>query len=144
MNKNPFVGTWKLITCQFRSAEGPIDSPYGPDPLGRISYDASGNMAVQILRADRPRFASDDRYNGTPEEVRAAFEGSLAYFGRYEVDADAGTVTHHVVACTFPNWIGRHQKRHYVFSGNRLALRTPPMLMGGAMITGELVWERIS
>jgi hypothetical protein len=96
------------------------------------------------LRADRPRFASDDKYNGTPAETRAAFEGSLAYFGRYDVDEDAGIVRHHILGCTFPNWMGTSQTRHFVFSGNRLTLRTTPMPMEGAMITGELVWERIA
>ena len=144
MFKNQFTGTWKLLACEFRKSDGHTDFPFGRDALGTIIYDASGNMAVQIFRADGPKFASGDMYSGTPEEVRAAFEGSLAYFGRYEVDEDAGTVTHHVVASTFPNWMGSDLKRYFVFSGNRLTLSTPPMLMAGAMITGVLVWERIA
>jgi hypothetical protein len=142
MKNNQFTGTWKLIACEFRSADGQIDSPFGHGALGTITYDASGNMAVQIIRADCPKFVSGDKYNGTPEEVKAAFEGSLAYFGRYEVDEAAGTVTHHVVGSTFPNWIGSDQKRYFVFSGKQLTLSTPPVLMGGVMTTGVLVWER--
>jgi hypothetical protein len=111
MKNNQFTGTWKLIACEFRSADGHIDSPFGHDALGMIIYDASGNMAVQIICADCPKFVSGDKYNGTPEEVKAAFKGSLAYFGRYEVDEAAGTVTHHVVGSTYPNWIGSDQTR---------------------------------
>ncbi len=144
MKNNPFTGTWKLIACEFRSADGHIDSPFGDDALGTIIYDASGNMAVQIIRADRPKFVSGDKYNGTPEEVKAAFEGSLAYFGRYEVDEAAGTVTHRVVGSEFPNWVGSDQTRYFVFSGEQLTLSTPPMPMGGVMATGVLVWKRLS
>ena len=144
MKKNPFTGTWKLIACEFRSADGHIEFPFGHDALGMIIYDASGNMAVQIIRADLPKFVSGDKYNGTPEEVKAAFEGSLAYFGRYGVDEAAGTLTHHVVGSTFPNWIGSDQKRYFVFSGEHLMLTTPPILMGGVMTTGVLVWERLT
>ena len=144
MKNNQFTGTWKLIACEFRSADGHIDSPFGHDALGTIIYDASGNMAVQIIRADLPKFVSGDKYNGTPEEVKAAFEGSLAYFGRYKVDEAAGTVTHHVVGSTFPNWIGSDQTRYFVFSGKQLTLSTPPILTGGTMATGVLVWERLT
>jgi len=144
MKNDQFIGTWKLIACEFRSADRHSDFPFGHDPLGTISYDASGNMSVQIMRPDCPKFASGDNYNGTPEEVRAAFEGSLAYFGRYQVDEAAGIVTHHVVGCTFPNWIGSDQQRYYKFSGKRLTLSAPPMPMKGAMAVGVLVWERLA
>jgi hypothetical protein len=144
MKNDQFIGTWKLIACEFRNADGHVDSPFGHDALGTIIYDASGNMTVQIIRADCPKFVSGDKYNGTPEEVKTAFEGSLAYFGHYEVDEAAGTVTHHVVGSTFPNWIGSDQKRYFVFSGKQLTLSTPPLLMGGVMTTCVLVWERLT
>lgn len=142
MADSRFTGTWKLIACEFRSADGRVDFPFGHAPLGTISYDASGNMAVQIIRTDCPKFASGDKYNGTPEEVKAAFEGSLAYFGRYEVDEVAGIVIHHVAGCNFPNRIGSDQTRYYKFPGKQLTLSTPPMPLGGAMSVGVLVWER--
>ena len=69
MGSNRFIGTWKLLACEFRGSDGHIDSPYGHDALGRITYDALGNMAVQIIPADRPKFASGDKYNGKPEEL---------------------------------------------------------------------------
>ena len=67
--RNQFTGTWKLLACEFRKSDGQIDSPFGHDALGTIIYDASGNMAVQIIRADCPKFVSGDKYNGTPEEL---------------------------------------------------------------------------
>lgn len=66
----------------------------------------------------------------------------IAYFGRYEVNEAAETVTHHVTGCTFPNWIGSEQTRHFAFTDQRLTLSTPPILAGGATLRGILVWER--
>ena len=48
------------------------------------------------MASDRPAFAGSDRLGGTDAEVRSAFEGYHAYFGRFMVDAAAGTVTHHI------------------------------------------------
>jgi hypothetical protein len=107
-------------------------------------YDAAGNVAVQIMRRDRPHFASGDGLRGTDEEVRAAYEGVNTYFGRYTVDRAKGMVTHHIQGCTFPNWIGGDQVRFFTLSGDRLTLSTPPLLFGGCTQAGVLVWERIA
>lgn len=143
MVKEQFVGTWQLVSSEFRRSDGTIIYPYGQDAIGTLYYDATGNMAVQLLRTDRPFFAAGDRQQGTTEEIKAAFEGSLAYFGRYEVDEQAKTVTHHVIGCTFPNWIGQPQKRFFAFADNQLILSTPPLRVGGSTLTGLLQWQRI-
>jgi Lipocalin-like domain len=144
MGSDQFIGTWKLVTSEFRRADGTIIYPYGQDALGVLTYDAAGNMTVQLLRADRPAFVSGDLYNATPEEIKAAFEGAFAYFGRYDVNGAAGTVTHHVIGCTFPNWIGGDQTRFFAFSDQWLTLSTPPILAAGSTMTGVLIWERIA
>lgn len=142
MAKEQFVGTWQLISSEFRRADGTIIYPYGPDAIGNLYYDASGSMAVQLLRSDRPLFAAGDRQQGTLEEIKVAFEGSLAYFGRYEVDEEAQVVIHHVTGCTFPNWIGQPQKRFFAFADNQLTLSTPPLRVGGSTLIGVLRWQR--
>ena len=144
MSFDQFIGTWKLVTSEFRRSDGTLIYPYGQDALGVLTYDAAGNMTVHLIRADRPAFVSGDLYNGTPEEIKAAFEGAFTYFGRYEVNAAAGTVTHHVTGCSFPNWIGGDQTRFFAFSDQRLTLSTPPMFAGGSTMTGVLIWERIA
>lgn len=143
MTKAQFVGTWQLVASEFRRSDGTIIYPYGQDALGTLYYDAAGNMAVQLMRVDRPLFAAGDRQQGTPEEIKAAFEGSLAYFGRYEVDEEAKIVIHHVTGCSFPNWIGQRQKRFFAFADNQLTLSTPPLRVGGSTLIGVLHWQRI-
>jgi hypothetical protein len=105
-------------------------------------YDAAGNMSVHIMRRDRPRFAVADRLGGTPEQIQAAFRGYLAYFGTYTVDEEKRAVTHHIEGCLLPNWVGVDQVRFFELSDNRLTLRTPPLMIGGAEAVGHIVWER--
>lgn len=105
-------------------------------------YNAHGRMSVVLMRADRPKFVSGDPARGTPEEIKAAFEGVSAYYGTYDVDHALGTVTHHVEGNLFPNWIGTDQQRFFTLTGRRLTLRTPPMLDDGQTVTLTAVWER--
>jgi len=81
MRNEQFVGTWKLVSCEARSSNGEVSYSYGRNPFGMLMYDSGGNMSVLLMRRDRPKFASDDRWRGTPEEIKAAFEGLIAYCG---------------------------------------------------------------
>ena len=143
MDKSQFIGMWRLVSFEFRRVNGRVTYPYGKTPLGLIAYDAAGTMALQIYRADCPHFASGDIHRGTPEEIRAAYHGSLSYFGAYEVVEQEQAVIHHVTASSFPNWVGTDQKRYYDFSNGELTLRTPPLLWGGTAMSGVLLWRRI-
>ncbi len=49
----------------------------------------------------------------------------------------------HVEVSFFPNWVGHDQERFFEFSGNRLALSTPPVLIEGRQQRAYLIWERI-
>jgi hypothetical protein len=143
---NPFVGTWKLISCDAYRRNGQVQPLYGPEPQGRLVYDADGNMSVQVTRADRPLFAAGQKRRGAPDELRAAYQGYEAYFSTYEVDEARGIVNHHVQGGLFPNWVGTNQARYFRFEGpNRLVLSTAPV---GSAPTRQtivtLVWERMA
>jgi hypothetical protein len=142
MSRSLFVGTWRLVSAEYRSDEDEVHYLLGSQPIGQLMYDERGYMSAQLLDTDRPAFASNDWLKGTPEEVKTAFEGHRAYFGTYEVDEEARKVTHHVLGSSFPNWIGVDNVRYYELAGNRLILRTAPMRMGGRQVIGQLVWER--
>src|SRR5476649_2375285 len=83
--KEKFVGTWTLVSFEFRRSDGVVTNVMGIDATGMLVYDASGCMSAQMMRSDRPQFALGDQQKGTPEETRAAVEGYIAYFGDYEV-----------------------------------------------------------
>lgn len=143
MEKEHFVGTWKLVSSEFKSPDGQAVYPYGRDAVGMLMYSASGHICVQIMRPGRRTFASEDRLRGTAEEIKSAFEGYAAYFGTYEVDPEEGIVTHQIEGTLFPNWVGINQKRFFEFSDGRLTLRTPEISLGGQQMTGLLRWKRI-
>ena len=145
MDKEKFAGAWKLISTEYRSEEGEVTYPFGREVIGQLMYDGKRNMSVQIINAKRPHFASNDWLKGTPEEIKAAFEGYRCYFGTYDVDEKKKIVTHHVQGSSFPNWMtgGVEHVRYYEFSGSRLTLRTGQLLMGGKKVVGRLIWERL-
>ncbi len=100
MSKEQLVGTWKLLSNE-RHSDGLVTYPYGENSYGFLVYDAHGNMAVQLTRPDRAPFVSGDvqgtrDVSATDEELRTAYTSYVAYFGRYEVDDEKKTVTHHV------------------------------------------------
>ena len=142
MVTDDFVGFWKLVSAEFWWTTGESADLYGPDAAGLLIYSPRGQMSVQIMRRQRPAFVADDARRGSAEEIKAAFEGYLSYYGSYTVDEAAGTVTHHMRASLFPNWVGQDLTRYYEFAGKRLTLRTPPITMASQQFTGVLVWER--
>lgn len=137
----PLIGTWRLISAKFESS-GEKNYPLNEQPEGLLIYDSRGNVALQLMQADRRLFASGDQQSGTPEEIREALEGYVAYFGVFTVNPETGTVTHQVQGSLLPNWIGGSQIRFYKIDNDILTLQTPPIRGGGAEITGVLVWRK--
>jgi hypothetical protein len=138
-----FAGSWQLVSYESRDSAGKVEYPWGKDAIGRLSYDAGNNMAAQIMRRGQPPFASQDLHRGTDAEVRAAFDGFIAYWGTYTIDPLKHTITHHVLGGSYPNWVGGDQVRYYKLDGPRLVLSTPPIRIGGRLLTSVLVWERV-
>src|SRR5512143_1088738 len=77
---NPFVGAWRLVSCDAKRRNGQVVPIYGPHPEGRLFYDAAGNMSVHIMKTGRPNFKAAHKNRGTDHELRAAFQGYEAYF----------------------------------------------------------------
>jgi Lipocalin-like domain len=116
------VGAWSLLECAEILQDGSKRLPFGEGALGQVIYTADGRMSAQLLRAGRPAFPSDD-YRGAPVEVAAeAFQQYFGYFGRYEVDADAGTVTHFIEGAWLPNLENTAQVRTFHLGEDRLIL----------------------
>ena len=128
---NSLVGTWKFISLYGKSSNGDKLHPYSENPFGRLMYDANRNMSFLIMSPDRPKFASGDILKGTPEEIKAAFEGFDAYCGTYTINLEKETVTHHLQGSRFPNWIGTNQVRFFKISGDTLRISALPIVAGG-------------
>lgn len=142
MGREQFIGSWKLISSEFRRSDGQVSYPLGKDVMGLIIYDADGYISAQLMNPDRPTFMVNDHLKGTPDEVKTAFEGLITYFGTYEIKENEKLVLHNIEGSSFPNWEGAVLKRFYEFADDRLTLSTPPMPMGGHTVTGVLIWKR--
>ena len=143
MSKASFTGAWQLIASEMRTAGGDVHYPLGEDCTGRLVIDAAGNFSAQLMRSDRPRFASDDIVRGTDAEIQAAYQGYIAFWAKFEIDEVKRELTYVVEGSLFPNWLGHRNLRHYEFDGDRLTLRTPPFLMAEQEITGVLIWQKM-
>jgi len=138
--QSPLVGAWRLVSTEQQLTNGTIrPSPiYGPKGTGYLMYSSTGRMCVILVNPDRPLWKSED--NPTPEEIKSAFDGFIAYYGSYEVDETESFIIHHIEAHLVPNWIGE-QKRYFLLSDDRLTLKVAPPLEDG-LVEYKLVWER--
>ena len=138
--KRELIGTWRLLKFELRDPSGNVIRPFGEDGVGLCMIDKSGYLSGQLMRCDRPQFASD---SPTPEEIQAAYSGYLAYYGRVEINEEEGILVTHVEGCLNPDWVGTDQLRYFEFSGDHLILRTPPMQVGGLEFTGTFTWAKV-
>jgi len=125
------IGTWQFLSLEGKSSEGDVFLPYGDDIFGRLMYDPDGYMSVVLMHPDRPAFASGDPMNGTPEEIKTAFERYDSYCGTYTIDEKKGVVIHHIQGSLFPNWVGVDQLRYIQIYNDTLTINSPPILAKG-------------
>lgn len=136
-----FVGTWSLVSILYVDKDGRKVEAFGPGAKGMLFFDASGRFATQVMAANRPRFASNNRMIGTPEENKAVSQGVVAYFGTYTVDEPNHVVTLHIEQSSFPNWNGTDQQRKFAFAGDELRYTAASSTANPAE-SAELVWKR--
>ena len=116
-----FEGTWELVSIEAKTDAGdwvPAALPMNGQPVGVIMYDDKGNMAVQIT--------SEPRGVESPADNPEIVNGYVAYYAKYEVDAQAGTVTHHRRNHINPDLGQLSVVRYFKFSGATLTLTVAP------------------
>jgi hypothetical protein len=124
------VGTWTITSAE----------AFGPAPKGLLMFDASGRYSLMLMRPDLPKYASNNRTQGTSEEYKAIGGGSISYFGTYSVSGS--DLMLRVEYSSFPNWNGTEQKRaNFAVTGDELKYtNTAPSVGGPAAL---LVWKRV-
>jgi len=140
---NRLVGTWKLKLVDNVLPDGSRIHLYGPDPQGVLVFDAGGRYSLQIMSAERPKFAANDKGKGTAEEYRAAVQGSNCHFGRYAVNENDHTIAFYVEHATFSNWEGTTQILPFQIKGDEYENIVPHPTTGGPGVTGDVVWKRL-
>ena len=133
------LGNWTLVSV-YNEQEGKKIEPYGPQPRGFMTLAPDGRFSIILMKASLPKFAANNRVQGTAEENQAVVQGSLALYGTYAVmNEKEKMVNLHVEASTFPNWDGTDQKRIMIVEGDEMKLTNLTPTTGG---TAYLVWKR--
>ena len=125
-----FVGNYELV--KFESFPSP-DEVVPRHFVARIMYDAHGNMAAIGMPKDLPEL---DRASGG-ERVR---RGGFAYFGKFQIDIEQGTVTHHLIGSPVAaRSVGESWVRYYEFDGDLLTLS---IKNAEGRIISQLTWKK--
>jgi hypothetical protein len=88
------------------------------DHKGTIVYTRDGHMSVQIM------LPSTDGVHDVDNPVKYDQGGYEAYYGSYEVNEQAHTVTHHVQGSLVRALVGKDLTRVYSFSDGQLILKS--------------------
>lgn len=127
--KQRFIGDWVLVSyVQFPAQGEPVDMQY----IGRLSYDAFGNMSGLGMPLDLPERAAAG--NGP-------VTGGFAYWGRVSYDPATQRVIHHVEGSPMiPRWVGQDNIRFYEFIDDLLTLS---LRDDNGRTTATLTWRRL-
>jgi Lipocalin-like domain len=137
-SNDKLIGTWKLVSASSATKTAQrLESPYGPNPAGVLTYTADGRVTALISYGGRKALSV-----GAPlEEQAEAFNTFLAYAGRYTLSGDK--VTHYVEISSIQNYVGRELVRSVKFEGDQITLVTPPTSVNGKIQILELIWHRL-
>ena len=136
--KQQIVGTWTFVSSTTKNPDG---SPlWGSNPKGLLIFADNGRYSSQIVRSDRPKFASKNRAQGTPEENKAVVQGAIASFGTYTVDEANKTFTIRFEGSSYPNLEGTESTRPFTVAGDELKITNPAPTVGGP--PSHLVYKR--
>jgi hypothetical protein len=133
------LGAWQLESRIVRKASGEalIDPVLGQQPTGRLFYDASGHMALEMTRQGRSQPISKDATN---PRIMLGYD---AYFGTFRLNEPDGTITHHVEGSLFPEDLGKDFQRGLKVDGDTLTLSFTSRSPEGFDVTRTLRFRRL-
>jgi hypothetical protein len=138
--KDQLVGTWALISNDNVAPDGTKRQIFGANPKGILIFQSNGRYAQIFLRPGRPNFKTNNRLQGTPEEIKAAYEGALVHFGTWSVTEADKTIIVRTEGALYPNQEQTEGKRSIIsLTADELKLANPSSGAGG---TTEAVFSR--
>lgn len=131
------VGAWRLVeySIEDKKNAGERYYPLGKDATGVIMYTPDGYMSAQLMASGRPVYANGHIHTGSIDEMAKAAKGYMAYSGKFDLNAEKNTLTHHMEVSMNPTWLGQAQERYYKLEDDTLTISTP----GNFAI---LIWKR--
>src|SRR5688500_14007026 len=102
-------------------------------------------MATSIMRSPPPLVHSP-HLHADPAEALTGGHTFVAYTGTVALEnpqttshrAWHGAVIHTLDTCSYPNWVGTQQRRHFLLEENTLTLTTPPIERAGSRATATV------
>jgi hypothetical protein len=132
------AGVWTLLSSDTVHPDGGRTPTLGANPTGNLIFTKDGHFFWLLLNKELPKFASNNRATGTPEENAAVVRGSIAVYGTYSIVGKE--LMFGIEQSTFPNWRGTRQKRTLTtFTSGELKWTNPAGSTGGV---AELVFRR--
>jgi hypothetical protein len=132
------VGTWTIVSSKTDQG-GRTSDIFGPNGKGLAIFESNGRYSIVNVNPDVPKFASNNRAQGTAAENKAAVEASIAHFGTYSYDAANKVINFKIEGSTYPNWTSTDQKRTIIsFAGDDLKWTNAASAGGTATVT----WKR--
>ena len=113
--REQLVGSWRLAWVEEQQTDGTMKRY--TDRVGTIVYTRDGHMSVQIMLPEEQNVPG----NNPVKYDQGHYE---AYYGPYEVDEGAHTVTHHVEGALVRSLIGKNLTRVYQLEGKQLILKS--------------------
>jgi hypothetical protein len=129
------VGTWVLAAADKLLPDGTRVQDYGPNPHGLVIFTADGFYSLQIYRAERLKFSSGDKFDGTLEEYKEASLSMSTSFGRYSVDPVKHTITFKRDRSSVPNFDDKTGVDPYELKGDELSWKVAARKDGSIPIT---------
>jgi len=85
------AGTYALVAANnIDTNTGQTTPMYGPEPRGQMVLTPEGRYSVVIVRSGVPKFSSNVRTGGTPQENKDAVGDEVAV--PFELDGDRGVL----------------------------------------------------
>lgn len=137
---NALVGTWVNVSNVNIGADGKRTDAFGPHGTGIAIFESNGHYSLINLNPEVPKFAANNRLQGTPAENKAAVAGAIAHYGTYTFDAANNVINLKVEGSSYPNWTGTQQTRKIIsLAGDDLKWSVAASAGG----TGEVGWKRV-
>jgi hypothetical protein len=134
----PIAGVWRFQREIDTRPDGSVVQILPADGWdGYAIYTLDGFVSINIM----PKGRKWKVKTATLKELRRTLEDGSAYFGRYTIDAAAGTVTHLVHTSVEPEFEHKHLVRRYAIDGDTLTL-TGSSTSNGETLTFTIRWQR--